>query len=77
MSSVTLSEAQSHLDTLLLRVQRGERILIERDGRAVAQLTPVPRALEPRQAGLDEGRMWIAEDFDAPLPEQVLLEFES
>jgi antitoxin (DNA-binding transcriptional repressor) of toxin-antitoxin stability system len=77
MSTVTLFEAQSHLAALLVRVQRGERILItERDGRAIAQLTPVSRAAAPRQSGMDEGRMWIAEDFDAPLQEDVLREFE-
>ncbi len=40
-SSVGLREAQEHLGELLDRVERGEEIVIERDGRAVSKLVPV------------------------------------
>jgi prevent-host-death family protein len=44
LSTVGAYEAKTHLAELLDRVERGERILITRHGRAVAQLVPVPGA---------------------------------
>jgi hypothetical protein len=38
--------------------------------------TDQPRRQEPRPVGLDAGKGWIAEDFDAPLPEDLLRLFE-
>jgi prevent-host-death family protein len=48
-SSVGLREAQEHLGELLDRVERGEEIVIERDGRAVSKLVPVAPS-EEREA---------------------------
>jgi prevent-host-death family protein len=53
-SSVGFSEARERLGELLDRVERGEEIVIERDGRAVSKLVPVAAAepkLERRIAG--------------------------
>jgi prevent-host-death family protein len=44
MSSVGAYEAKTHLADLLDRVEKGERIIITRHGRAVAQLVPPPGA---------------------------------
>lgn len=46
-SSVRFSDAQEHLGELLDRVERGEEIVIERDGRAVSKLVPVAPAETP------------------------------
>ena len=46
MAAVGAYEAKTHLAELLDRVERGERILITRHGRAVAQLVPAPGAPE-------------------------------
>jgi hypothetical protein len=29
-----------------------------------------------RKLGFDQGKVWIAEDFDAPLPDHILADFE-
>lgn len=42
MTSVTVHEAKTHLSALLARIERGERIVICRHGKAVAVLSPVP-----------------------------------
>lgn len=53
----------------------GEEIVIARRGEPVARLVPVEERPE-RQLGIDAGRFEVPEDFDAPLPESVLDEFE-
>jgi prevent-host-death family protein len=70
-SSVGLREAQEHLGELLDRVERGEEIVIERDGRAVSKLVPVA-AEEPKRERRVFGQnllgiTYIAPDFDAPI----------
>ncbi|HET7584761.1 MAG TPA: type II toxin-antitoxin system prevent-host-death family antitoxin [Gemmatimonadaceae bacterium] len=68
-------DAKTQLSKLLERVEQGEEVIIARAGVPVARLVretpPGERAL-----GIARGEMWIAEDFDAPLPEDVLADFE-
>ncbi len=72
---VNVHEAKTHLSRLLRQVAAGEEIVIARAGVPVARLVPVePR---PRRVfGVDRGRFDVPEDFDAPLPEDVLRDFE-
>ena len=74
--SVNVHEAKTHLSRLLGRVERGEEIVIARAGRPVARLIPVGRPKEERVLGLDRDTVVIADDFDAPLPDDLLAEFE-
>jgi prevent-host-death family protein len=78
-SSVAMNEAQKHLPELLDRVERGEEIVIERDGRAVSKLVPVAPAEPPvgkRVFGQNLlGITYIAPDFDAPMTEEELKEW--
>ena len=74
--SVNVHEAKTHLSRLLGRVGRGEEIVIARAGRPVARLLPVGRPKEERVLGLDRDTVVIADDFDAPLPDDLLAEFE-
>ena len=76
MTTVNVHEAKTHLSRLLNRVATGEEITIAKAGRAVARLVPVTDAVEPRTPGMDVGQIWISDDFDAPLPESVLRDFE-
>lgn len=43
MSEIGVYEAKTHLAKLLERVEKGERFIITRHGRPVAELRPVPR----------------------------------
>ena len=47
----------------------GEHIIIAKAGKPVALLSPIQAAPEPRIPGNDLGKIVIAADFDAPLPE--------
>jgi prevent-host-death family protein len=76
MAEVNVHEAKTHLSRLLLRVAGGEEIVIARAGKPVAKLV----AIEPkpqRVLGQDEGLFEVPEDFDAPLPGEVLALFHS
>ena len=77
MSTVSLQELQRDPTTLLNRVEAGEHFVVVRGGRPVAELRPVaaPRP-DPRPFGLCAGAFAVPADFDAPLPAEVLREFE-
>lgn len=76
MAEVNVHEAKTHLSRLLLRVAGGEEIVIARAGKPVAKLVPV-EAKPQRLIGQDDGLFDIPEDFDAPLPDEVLALFHS
>jgi len=70
---VNIHEAKTHLSRLLQRVAAGEEVTIARSGVPVARLVPVaPETKKIRPLGMDRGRIWIADDFDAPLPDDLL-----
>jgi prevent-host-death family protein len=73
--SVGVHEAKTHLSRLLEDVAAGEEVVITRRGEEVASLVPV-RASSPRRLGIDRGRFVVPEDFDAPLPDELLAAFE-
>lgn len=72
---VNVHEAKTHFSRLLERVAKGEDVVIARAGTPIAKLVPLtPPAARP--LGLDAGTVTIAQDFDAPLPDDVLDGFE-
>jgi prevent-host-death family protein len=75
MSMVGIHEAKTHLSRLLRRVAVGEEIVIARAGKPVARLVPVG-GRSPILLGRDEGLYEVPDDFDAPLPAEMLEDFE-
>lgn len=76
MRQVNIHEAKTHLSQLIEDVAHGDEIVIARAGKPVARLVGVETARAPRRPGLLKGQITIADDFDAPLPEDVLASFE-
>jgi prevent-host-death family protein len=76
MTTVNVHQAKTHLSALLNRVLSGEEIVIAKSGRPVAKLVPVTQPRKRRVFGIAEGEIWVAPDFDAPLPDDLLAEFE-
>lgn len=74
MPEVGVHEAKTHLSRLLRKVADGEEIVITRGGRPVAKLVPVP--LAARTLGEDRGLFSVPDDFNNPLPEDTLGDFE-
>ncbi len=78
MARVGMHDAKTHLSRLVERMEAGEDIVIQRNGRPVARLVPVveePRSLATVR-GSWRGRVQMAEDFDE-LPEDIAEVFGS
>ncbi len=75
MSSVNIYEAKTQLSQLLRRVRAGEEIVIADHGKPVARLVPIAPGAGPRVLGADEGKVFVADDFDAPLPDNIVASF--
>jgi prevent-host-death family protein len=74
MAQYNVHEAKTQLSRLLDRVEKGEEVVIARDGKPVAKLVAVSAAREPRQFGLCAGQdFWIAPDFDETSDDVVRL----
>lgn len=73
--SVGVHEAKTHLSRLLEDVAAGEEVVITRRGEEVATLVPVRRS-SARQFGTDRSQFVVPDDFDAPLPDELLDAFE-
>jgi len=74
MRQVNVHEAKTTLSKLLEAVERGEDVVISRAGTPVARL--IPFVAPVRRLGADKGLVGIAGDFDAPLPPDILSDFE-
>jgi prevent-host-death family protein len=75
-ATVNVHEAKTHFSKLLVRVISGEEIVIAKAGKPVARLVPLAGAMARRAPGSAAGVIHISDDFDAPLPEALLAEFE-
>ncbi len=73
--SVGVHEAKTHLSRLLDDVEAGEEVVITRNGEPTARLVAV-RTVARRAFGIDRGRLVVPDDFDAPLDDDVLDDFE-
>ena len=62
-------EAKTHLSELLVKVGQGKSFLITKRGRPMAELRPVANTERRSRFGVDKGKIKIAGDFDAPIPE--------
>ena len=75
MKTVNLHAAKTHLSRLVDQAAAGEEVIIAKAGKPMVRLVPV--AMKSRRTGFGElkGRIRIADDFDAPLPGDVLRAF--
>ena len=77
METVNIHQAKTNLSRLLSRVELGEEIVISNRGVPIAKLVPFRTSLDRRSSlGHDRGMFTIPDDFNAPLPEDVLVAFE-
>jgi len=76
MRTVNIHEAKTHLSRLVDEVSEDGEVVIARAGKPVARLVAFEKGGERRVLGPLAGRMSIPNDFDAPLPEDVLEDFE-
>lgn len=74
---VNISEAKAQFSQLVEEVQGGRRVVIGKAGRPVAVLVAYGSSPDPRPlGGWREEEVWIADDFDDPLPADLQAAFE-
>ncbi len=74
-SQVNIFEAKTNLSKLIEKVEQGGEVILARAGKPVARLTQLEPAKKkkPIRFGAMKGEIWIADDFDDPLPEDFLI----
>ncbi len=73
---INLYEAKTRLSNLVDRAAAGEEIIIAKAGKPMARLVPLAQPRPVRKPGGWEGKVWIADDFDDPLPDDIMAGFE-
>ena len=73
---VSVYTAKTQLSRLLDRAADGEEVVITRHGRPIARLVPAGHGRKPRRLGSLAGKIRVAEDFDAPLQDDLIAAFE-
>ncbi len=78
MQILNIHAAKTHFSRLVDEVAKGEEIIIARAGKAVAKLVPLTERQESpkRTLGILSGRLPVPNDFDAPLSDEGLADFE-
>ena len=76
MPHVNIYEAKTHFSKYVEQAEAGKDVIIARGGKQVARLTSIVRPKRQIRFGVLKGKVKAAEDFDAPLPDEVLAGFE-
>ena len=77
MTTVNMHAAKTHLSRLVEKAAAGEEIIIAKAGVPVARLTALkPATPKKRVLGMFKGQLNVPDDFDAPLPDDILDMFE-
>jgi prevent-host-death family protein len=75
METVNIHQAKTHFSRLVERAEAGEEIIIARSGKPVARLVPISQPMERRVFGQMRGLITVSDDFDDPLPDDLLAAF--
>jgi antitoxin (DNA-binding transcriptional repressor) of toxin-antitoxin stability system len=75
--TVNVSEVTAKFSELLSQILLGEEVVIAQKGIPVARLVALTDTASPRIPGLDKGKVIIAPDFNEPLPEDILNDFNT
>ena len=76
MESVNIYDAKTRLSQLVDRAAAGEDVIVSRNGKPLVRITQLTAAKRGVTFGVLKGKVKIAADFDAPLPDDVLAGFE-
>jgi prevent-host-death family protein len=76
MTTINIYEAKTQLSKLVEKAASGQDVIIARGGKPVARLTRLEAPQRKLRFGLLKGKVKIAKDFDAPLPEDLIGQFE-
>jgi prevent-host-death family protein len=72
---VNIHNAKTHFSKFINQALKGEEVVIARGGKPLIRLVPYTEEPHMRRGGQFKGLIQISEDFDAPLPEEILKQF--
>jgi prevent-host-death family protein len=76
MKTVNIHAAKTHLSSLVEEAAAGEEIIIAKAGKPIARLVPLEKKKDIASTfGMLKGQVWISDDFDDPLPPDILRGF--
>ncbi|MEK6815637.1 MAG: type II toxin-antitoxin system Phd/YefM family antitoxin [Nitrospirota bacterium] len=75
MPKINIHEAKTHLSRYVEEAAQGKEIIIAKAGKPVARITPLAAAKVTRKLGLLDGKARIPDDFNTPLPDDLIAEF--
>jgi len=75
MDQFNVAEAKARFSELIDEAAKGKTIVIAKSGTPVAKIVPLEAEQRKIKFGLMKGQIWIADDFDAPLPDDLLTAF--
>ena len=70
-----IHEAKTHFSKLIEKARLGEEVIVAKAGKPVVRLVPVDAPKKNRQPGSARGLFTMSDDFDDPLPEDMLKAF--
>ena len=73
---INIHEAKTHLSRILEEVAAGKEVIIAKAGKPMARLVPMQEKATKKKLGLLKGKIKIPADFNKPLPEAVMQQFE-
>ena len=76
MTTVNVHAAKSQLSRLLDAAAAGEEVIIAKAGKPIAKLVAIEQKKERRKLGTLAGRFRVPDDFDDPLPDEIVDAFE-
>lgn len=72
---INIHDAKTHFSRVINQALKGDEIIIARGGKPLIRLVPYTEEKQIRRGGQFKGLMQISDDFDAPLPEEILKHF--
>jgi prevent-host-death family protein len=79
MAVFNIHQAKTHFSRLVDDAAAGKEVVIAKAGKPIAKLVSISASTTEkplRQLGLLAGQMTVSDDFDDPLPDDVLAAFE-
>jgi prevent-host-death family protein len=75
MKTINIHAAKTHLSSLVEEAAAGEEIIIAKAGKPVARIVALEKSDVRKTFGMLKGKIWVSDDFDAPLPAELLKGF--
>ncbi len=73
---INIHEAKTHLSRIVDEVAAGAEVIIAKAGKPLARLSPLVGVRKPKRLGLLKGKIRVPKDFNSPLDDEIIGEFE-